>query len=89
MRPLLLVLVLALSAGPLLFADEPQIDPSEALSHVGQTVAVSGLVVAVNSSPQRTVLQASQFAPRTASGTTRRHPPRQHNDPASTRNRVI
>jgi DNA/RNA endonuclease YhcR with UshA esterase domain len=47
MRPLLLVLALALSTSPLLSADESQIDPSEALNHIGQTVAVSGLVVAV------------------------------------------
>jgi hypothetical protein len=49
MRPLLLILVLAfaLSAGPLLFADESQIDPGDALNHVRENVTVSGLVVAV------------------------------------------
>jgi hypothetical protein len=47
MRPLLLFFVFALSAGPLLSADEILIDPSDAARHVGQSVAVSGLVVAV------------------------------------------
>lgn len=47
MRPLL-VLVLALSSGPLLSADEPLIDPTDAPTHVGQNVTVSGLVVAVS-----------------------------------------
>jgi hypothetical protein len=41
---LLLVLGFALSAGPLLSHDETVIDPP---SHVGQSAAVSGLVVAV------------------------------------------
>jgi hypothetical protein len=47
MRPLLLFFVCALSAGPLLSADDTLIDPLGAISHVGQSVAVSGLVVAV------------------------------------------
>jgi hypothetical protein len=46
-RVLLLVFIFALSAGPLLSADEPQIDPYEAPTHIGQSVAVSGVVVAV------------------------------------------
>jgi hypothetical protein len=55
MRPLLLFLVLALSAGSLLSADEPQIDLYEAPTHIGQSVAVSGLVVAVFVSKARKV----------------------------------
>jgi|ERR1700719_866749 DNA/RNA endonuclease YhcR with UshA esterase domain len=47
MRPLLLLLMFALSTGPLLSADEPQIDSSDAPKYIGQNVAVSGLVVAV------------------------------------------
>jgi hypothetical protein len=47
MRPLLLFFVFAISAGPLLSADELQIDPYEAPSHIGQNVSVSGVVVAL------------------------------------------
>jgi hypothetical protein len=47
MRPLLLFLVFALSAGPLLSANELQIDPYEAPTHIGQSVSVSGFIVAV------------------------------------------
>jgi DNA/RNA endonuclease YhcR with UshA esterase domain len=47
MRPLLLFLIFALSAGPLLSADETLIDPSDAPSHIWQSVTVSGLVVVV------------------------------------------
>lgn len=47
MRPLLLLLVFALSAGPLLSADEPQVDPFNAPNFIGQTVTVSGVVVAI------------------------------------------
>jgi hypothetical protein len=43
MRPLLLLLVFALSAGPLLSADGTLIDPSDAPKHIGQSVTVSGL----------------------------------------------
>jgi hypothetical protein len=39
--------IFVLSAGPLLSADELQIDPYEAPTHIGQSVTVSGLVVAV------------------------------------------
>jgi hypothetical protein len=46
-RVLLLLFIIALSAGPLLSADELQIDSYEAPTHIGQSVAVSGLVVAV------------------------------------------
>jgi hypothetical protein len=44
MSPLLLFFVFAISAGPLLSADELQIDPYEAPSHIGQSVSVSGVV---------------------------------------------
>jgi hypothetical protein len=48
MRPLLFLLcVFALSAGPLLSADELLIDPGDAFSHIRESVSVSGLVVAV------------------------------------------
>jgi DNA/RNA endonuclease YhcR with UshA esterase domain len=47
MRPPLLFLVFALSAASLLSAEEPQIDLYEAPTHIGQSVSVSGLVVAV------------------------------------------
>jgi DNA/RNA endonuclease YhcR with UshA esterase domain len=43
----LLLLVLAVSAGPLFSADEPQIDSADALNHIRESVTVSGLVVAV------------------------------------------
>jgi hypothetical protein len=46
-RFLLLLFIFALSAEPLLSADELQIDPYEAPTHIGQSVSVSGLVVAV------------------------------------------
>jgi DNA/RNA endonuclease YhcR with UshA esterase domain len=46
-RLILLFFVFALSAGQLLSADELQIDPYEAPTHVGQSVSVSGVVVAV------------------------------------------
>jgi hypothetical protein len=48
-RALLLFLVVAFSAGPLTLTscDKPVIDPSEARNHNGQSVTVSGLVVAV------------------------------------------
>ena len=47
MRPLFFLLIFALSAGPLLSAGEPPIEPSDAPNHIGQSVTVSGLVVAV------------------------------------------
>jgi DNA/RNA endonuclease YhcR with UshA esterase domain len=47
MRPLLFFLVFAISAGPLLSADELLIDPYAAPTHIGQSVSVSGVVVAV------------------------------------------
>jgi DNA/RNA endonuclease YhcR with UshA esterase domain len=47
MRPLLLVLMLALSAGQLLSADAPLIDSSDALNYIKQNVTISGVVVAV------------------------------------------
>jgi DNA/RNA endonuclease YhcR with UshA esterase domain len=47
MRPLLLVLMLALSAGQLLSADAPLIDPFDAPNYIRQNVTVSGVVVAV------------------------------------------
>jgi hypothetical protein len=46
-RVVFLLCALALSAGPLLSANEPLIDPSEAPTHIGQSVTVSGLVVVV------------------------------------------
>jgi hypothetical protein len=46
-RFVFLFLVFAFSARPFLSAAEPQIDPSEAPTHIGESVAVSGLVVAV------------------------------------------
>ena len=52
MRPLLLLLVFALSAGPLLSADGTLIDPSDAPKHIGQSVTVSGLVTNVFMSKQ-------------------------------------
>jgi DNA/RNA endonuclease YhcR with UshA esterase domain len=39
--------IFALSTGHLLSADEPQIAPYEAPTHIGQSVSVSGVVVAV------------------------------------------
>ena len=48
MRRFLPVLfIFALSTGRLLSADEPLIDPTDAPTHVGQSVTVSGVVVAV------------------------------------------
>jgi DNA/RNA endonuclease YhcR with UshA esterase domain len=47
MRPLLLVRMLALSAGQLLSADAPLIDSSDALNYIKQNVTVSGLVTNV------------------------------------------
>ena len=44
---LLLLLVFAFSARPLLSADELLIDPGDGLNHIGERVSVSGLVVAV------------------------------------------
>jgi DNA/RNA endonuclease YhcR with UshA esterase domain len=46
-RVLLLLLVFAFSARPLLSADELLIVPGDGLSHIGERVSVSGLVVAV------------------------------------------
>ncbi len=46
-RTLLLLLVFAFSAGPLLSADELLIDPGAASNHITESVSVSGLVVAV------------------------------------------
>jgi hypothetical protein len=47
MRTVLWMLVFALSAGPLLSADQILIAPDDARTHVGQNVTVSGMVVAV------------------------------------------
>jgi hypothetical protein len=46
-RVLVLLFIFALSVGSLLSADVLQIDPYEAPTHIGQSVRVSGLVVAV------------------------------------------
>jgi DNA/RNA endonuclease YhcR with UshA esterase domain len=46
-RFIVLFLIFALSTRPLLSADEPQIDPSDAPAHIGQSVSVSGVVVAI------------------------------------------
>jgi hypothetical protein len=46
-RALLIFLVSALLAGPLLSADEPRIDSSDALNYMKQNVTVSGLVTNV------------------------------------------
>jgi DNA/RNA endonuclease YhcR with UshA esterase domain len=46
-RVLLLLLVFAFSAGPLLSANELLIDPGDASNHLRESVSVSGLVVAV------------------------------------------
>jgi hypothetical protein len=45
MRLLLLAVAFALSAGPLLSADELLIDPGDASNHIKESVSVSGLVV--------------------------------------------
>jgi DNA/RNA endonuclease YhcR with UshA esterase domain len=47
MRTVLWILVFALSAGPLLSAHETLINPTDAPTHVGQNVTVSGLVASV------------------------------------------
>jgi hypothetical protein len=46
-RVLLLFLVFAFSAGPLLSADELPLDPGEVSNHIRESVSVSGLVVTV------------------------------------------
>jgi hypothetical protein len=46
-RVLLFLFVFAFCSGPLLSADEQLIDPDQAPTHIGQSVTVSGLVVAV------------------------------------------
>jgi hypothetical protein len=48
MRPLLLAIVFALSAGPLHSADETLIIPDDAPTHIGQSFTVSGVVAAVS-----------------------------------------
>jgi DNA/RNA endonuclease YhcR with UshA esterase domain len=47
MRPLLFFFAFAISVVPLLSADELLIDPYEAPTHIGQSVSVSGVIVAV------------------------------------------
>jgi len=47
MRLLLLLLVVALSAGHVLSDDASRIDPADAPNHIGQSVTVFGLVVTV------------------------------------------
>jgi hypothetical protein len=54
-RFIFLFLIFALSTRPLLSADEPQIDPSDAPHYIGQSVTVSGLVVVVFVSKQGNV----------------------------------
>jgi hypothetical protein len=46
-RVLLFLLIFGLSARPLVSADEPQVDPLNARKYIGQSVTVSGVVVAV------------------------------------------
>jgi hypothetical protein len=46
-RVLPFLFIFALSIGRLLSADEPLIDPTDAPTHIGQNVTVSGLIVAV------------------------------------------
>jgi DNA/RNA endonuclease YhcR with UshA esterase domain len=46
-RVLLFLSVFAFSVGPLLSADEPQIEPADAVNHLRENVTVSGLVIAV------------------------------------------
>jgi DNA/RNA endonuclease YhcR with UshA esterase domain len=46
-RFLSFLFVFALSAGPLLSAEDPQVDAFNAPKYIGQSVTVSGLVVAV------------------------------------------
>ena len=46
-RALLILLMFAFSAGPLLSADQLLIDPGDASNHLRENVSVSGLVVAV------------------------------------------
>jgi hypothetical protein len=45
MRVLLSAIVFALSAGPLLSADEPRVDPHDAPNYIGQSVTVSRMVI--------------------------------------------